>query len=210
MFSVYSIAGPVFSGTMEEMIQVRALARARSVRGIAQEGNERGGAANANAVRQTHDEAVRAYLAMLPSEIERGPLYHAVQIMQSRVITVSDNNTVAQTWRILHGNNIHQAPVLNDNAQLVGIVSEHNLLTAITVEADRIVENIKRRVNEIMTTPVVAAAPMTDIRRIAFVMLDYGVEGIPVTNDSGGLIGFISRSDILRAVVKNPPLSLWR
>jgi len=210
MFSIYGITGQVFSGTLEEMNRVHALGKARSPRGIAQEGNEPGGVATVNAGKRTHEEAVRAYLAMLPNEIERGPIYHAVQIMQRRVITVSDDDNVAQAWRILHDHNIHQAPVLADNAQLVGIVSERNLLTAINVDAGKMVENIRRRVREIMTTPVVAAAPVTDIRRIAAVMLDHGVEGTPVTNDSGHLVGFISRSDILRAVVKEPPLSLWR
>jgi CBS domain-containing protein len=38
---------------------------------------------------------------------------------------------------------------------------------------------------------------------------NHGVDGAPITNDSGRLIGFISRGDILRAVVTDPPLSLW-
>lgn len=35
MFSIYGVTGQVFSGTLEEMIRVRALARARSARAIA-------------------------------------------------------------------------------------------------------------------------------------------------------------------------------
>lgn len=210
MFSIYSVTGPLFRGTLEEMNRIHALEKVRPPPVIVREENEPGGVANTSTVRQTHEEAVRAYLAMLPNEIERGPVYHAVQIMQRRVITVSDDDSVAQTWHILHDNNIHQAPVLNDSTLLVGIVSERNLLTAINADPGRFAENLNRRVRDIMTTPVVAAAPVTDIRRIAAVMLDHGVEGIPVTNDSGRLVGFISRSDILRAVVKEPPLSLWR
>jgi len=61
-----------------------------------------------------------------------------------------------------------------------------------------------------MTTPVVAAAAITDIRRIAAVMLDHGVDGTPITDEGGRLVGFVSRSDILRAVITDPPLSLWR
>jgi hypothetical protein len=30
-----------------------------------------------------------------------------------------------------------------------------------------------------------------------------------VLNDDGPVLGFISRSDILRAVVADPPLTLW-
>jgi CBS domain-containing protein len=56
----------------------------------------------------------------------------------------------------------------------------------------------------------VAAVPVTDIRRIAAVMIDKGVDGVPITNETGRLLGFVSRGDILRAVVTDPPLSLWR
>ncbi len=37
-----------------------------------------------------------------------------------------------------------------------------------------------------MTTPVVSTAPITDIRRIAAVMLDHGVDGVPITNERDG------------------------
>ena len=163
-----------------------------------------------NPVGRPHEEAIRAYLTMLPQDIERGPLCHAGQIMQHTVITVLDVYDVAQAWRTLRDNHIHQAPVLNGSAQLVGIVSERDLLTAINIDAGQIVESLNRRVRDVMTTPVVAASPVTDIRRIASVMLDNSVDGAPITNDSGRLVGFVSRSDILRAVVTDPPLSLWR
>ncbi len=60
-----------------------------------------------------------------------------------------------------------------------------------------------------MITPVVAAAPVTDIRHIAAVMLDHGVDGAPIINDTGLLVGFISRSAVLRAIVTDPPQGLW-
>ncbi|MDD2851023.1 MAG: CBS domain-containing protein [Desulfuromonadaceae bacterium] len=209
MFSVYGVTGQEFSGTREEMIRVRALAKARSIRAVAQEGDELGGDSTAGVANRLNEEAVRTYLTMLPHDLERGPLYHANQIMQHHVITVLGNDDVAQAWRVLRDNQIHQAPVL-DKMQLIGIVSERDLLTAINIDGGRIVESLNLRVRNVMTTPVVAAAPVTDIRRIAAVMLDHNVDGVPIINDSGRLNGFISRSDILRVVVTDPPLSLWR
>ena len=210
MFSIYGVTGQVFSGTLEEMNRVRALSRARSARTLKQEGVELGAEAIAGAASRSNDEAVRAYRAMLPPEIERGPLYLAEQIMQRRVIAVIDDDDVALAWRILRDNQIRQAPVLDGSTKLVGIVSERDLLTAINIDSGQIVDALSRRVRDVMTTPVVAAAPVTDIRRIAAVMLDHGVGGAPITNESGRLMGFVSRSDILRAVVTDPPLSLWR
>lgn len=208
MFSIYGISGPVFTGTLEEMNHVRALTRARSVRAISRVGDDELGVVPASG--HLHEEAVRAYHAMLPHELERGPLYNADQIMQREVITVFVGDEVARAWRTLRDQRIHQAPVLNGDAQLVGIVSERDLLTAIDIDGELVIETLKRQVRDVMTTPVVAAAPATDIRRIAAAMLDHDVDGVPIVSDAGRLVGFVSRSDILQAVVTNPPLSLWR
>lgn len=210
MFSIYGMTGQVFNGTLEEMIRVRAMARARPARVIARDGEEPGIEATTSSSHRSSEDAVRAYRAMLPRELERGPLYHASQIMQRQVICVSADDDVASAWKILSGQNIHQAPVLARNGQLIGVVSERNLLTSINIDAGKIVESLHRQVCDVMTTPVVTAAPVTDIRRIAAVMMDQGVDGVPITDATGRLIGFISRSDILRTVVNDPPLSLWR
>ncbi|MDO9601885.1 MAG: CBS domain-containing protein [Rhodocyclaceae bacterium] len=207
MFSVYGISGPVFNGSLKELRQVRQLHSLRAVRPIAVEGEEAGVAVTAT---QPRAEAIRAYQEMLHHDQERGPLYHAGQVMQRQVISVAASDDVAQAWRTLRDHHIHQAPVLDDAAQLVGIVSERDLLTAINIDAGRIVESLSRRVSDVMTTPVVAATPLTDIRQIATAMLEHAVAGVPVTGDNGLLVGFISRSDILQAVVTDPPLSLWR
>ena len=210
MFSVYGITGQVFSGTLEEMNRVRGMARARSSRPIDREDinwqvDNLGPASN-----RPNEKAVQAYRAMLPREIERGPLYHAGQIMQREVICVGVEDDVGQAWKTLQSHNIHQAPVLDEAAQLVGMVGERELLTAINMETGKIMEGLARRVGDVMRTPVITAVAVTDIRRIAAAMLAHRIDGVPVTGEQGRLIGYLSRSDILRAVVSDPPLSLWR
>jgi CBS domain-containing protein len=130
--------------------------------------------------------------------------------MRTPVVAVAADDTAAHAWRVLRDSHIHQAPVLDAAGSLVGIVSERDLLTSIDIDGDRVIETLRRQVRELMSTPVVAAAPVTDIRRLAAAMLDYGVAGVPIVNDAGDLTGFVSRSDVLRAVVTDPPLSLWR
>jgi CBS domain-containing protein len=100
--------------------------------------------------------------------------------------------------------------VLDGRGALVGIVSERNLLTALNLDEDGVRDALSRRVADVMSSPVVAAAPLTDIRRIARVMLERDVDGVPIVNEQEELAGFISRGDVLRAVITDPPLSLWR
>ena len=207
MFYVQGIEGQVFRGPLERLDRVNGLVRVRPMRAPVTEDDE------VDLVLPTsrqRDEAVRAYREMLSPEIERGPLYHADQIMSRPVIVVSQDNAVADAWRILRDNRIRQAPVVDDERKLIGLVSERDLLTAIDVEDGEVIAARQRLVREVMTTPVVASAPVTDIRRIAAVMLEHEVDGVPIIADNGRIMGLVSRGDILRAVVNDPPLSLWR
>jgi CBS domain-containing protein len=210
MFSVYGVTGQVFSGTLEDMNRVRGLARSRSSRPIDRDDanlqiDHLGIAGN-----RPNDKAVQAYRAMLPQEIERGPLYHAGQIMQRKVICVGVDDDVGKAWKTLQSHSIHQAPVLDDASQLVGMVGERELLTAINMETGKIIEGLARRVGNVIRTPVITANPVTDNRRIAAALLTHRIDGVPVTGEQGRLVGYLSRSNILRAVVADPPLSLWR
>ncbi|PKO82806.1 MAG: CBS domain-containing protein [Betaproteobacteria bacterium HGW-Betaproteobacteria-11] len=209
MFYVQGIAGQTFRGPLESLDRVAEIARARRVRAIAHDGEELGTQALA-AGGGPGAEAIHAYRSMLQIDQERGPLIHAAQIMQSRVIVVAADATVEQAWQVLAERRIHQAPVLDAGQRLVGIVSERDLLTALNVDHGRVRDALALRVTDVMTSPVVYAAPVTDIRRIAQVMLDYGVAGMPIVAENEALAGFISRGDILRAVMIDPPLNLWR
>ena len=99
--------------------------------------------------------------------------------------------------------------MLDRTHQLVGIVSERDLLTALNVDGGALRDVLARSVAQVMATPVVSAEPVTEIRRIARVLLDTGLSAVPVVNPVGELVGIVSRSDILRAVIGDPPLSLW-
>lgn len=91
---------------------------------------------------------------------------------------------------------------------MTGLVCDRDLLTALDLEGGRIIGGIDRRVAEVMATPVICADPVTDIRRIARVLLDSGLTAVPVVDASGELADIVSRGDILRASMADPPLSL--
>jgi len=213
MFYLQGTAGQAFKGTLEDLVRVRPLGPARAARAVASFGEAAAPAAGEAASAPAsgpREEAIRAYRSLVDADVERGPLYHAGQIMRREVVTVRDTDRVAAAWRALREHRIRQAPVLDAGARLVGIVGERDLLLSINVADGEVFDMHGRAVAEVMTSPVVAAAPVTDIRRIARVMLDHDVDGVPILDEAQNLIGFVSRSDILRAVIVDPPLSLWR
>ena len=64
-------------------------------------------------------------------------------------------------------------------------------------------------VSDVMITPVPAVAPGADLRRLAAALLQLRLPGLPVADESGRLLGFVSRTNLLQALVADPPLDLW-
>jgi CBS domain-containing protein len=60
-----------------------------------------------------------------------------------------------------------------------------------------------------MAAELITTDPVTDVGRIAHLMLSYHLSAVPVVDEQDALIGLVSRSDVLRAVTSDPPLSLW-
>ncbi len=153
--------------------------------------------------------AAQAYKALLPEALERGPVKHAWQVMSKQVIRVRLADSIELAWRVLVKSNVRQAVVVNDEGTIVGLVSERDLLTSVNLEDGHLRDVLGRQVADVMQTPVVCADPVTDIRRIAQVLVEYRQSGVPIVQEEGRAVGFVSRGDILRSVVNDPPLSLW-
>jgi hypothetical protein len=55
-----------------------------------------------------------------------------------------------------------------------------------------------------------STAPNADLRRAAALLPHTGLLSVPVADDRGEVLGFVWRSDLLRALATDPPLDLWR
>jgi acetoin utilization protein AcuB len=213
MFSVYGVTGQTFRGTLERLIAVPGLSAARRSRGINQEGEELGPelrlTSRDNNAAEQYQQAADTYRQMLRVSTERAPILHVYQLMSRDVMTLRPDARVEEAWRQLATRGLGQAPVLDKTLQLVGLVSVQDLLTVINVEDGKVRDILSRTVADVMTTPVVSADPITDVRRVARVLLDYHLPGLPVVSEQAELVGILTRSDILRALVNDPPLSLW-
>ena len=227
MFSIYGTGGRVFHGSMEELRRVGAASGIARIRRMVRVGQD--SADHADGVRYAdslaaapvspptdiaHRVALAAYEDARKQDMPRQPLTKVQSIMSANVITIPAHYTVEQAWAVLGDNAIGQAPVVSDAAVLVGLLARAELLRAERLpKADdhplvwRAL--LAQRVTELMWSPVPSVAAYTDIRRVARVLLDTGLPGLPVVHDDGRVQGFVSRSDILRAVVADPPLDLW-
>jgi len=215
MFSLYGLSGQNFRGTLEQLTALPGVTSLRHARGIAQEGEEpapvfitrlEGGASGGHA---GDDEAIENYRATLNQEQQRDPVCHAYQIMTREVFTLRPELLATAAWRVLLGQAVRQAPVLDANHNVIGLVTERDLLTTFNLERKQTRNPLAHHVGDVMISPVICAEPETDIRRIARAMVELDLPCMPVVNDNRVLLGLVSRGDILRAVIADPPLSLW-
>ena len=224
MFSVYGKAGRVFRGSLEELRKIgplSAVARTNRVMPVAQGADwvsafqtAADGGANTADPHAVRNLAVAAYAQVNHMEMPRHPLTRVEDIMSRTVVTIPDSDNIEQAWTLLAEHQLGQAPVVNSEGMLVGLLSRADLM-----QRDRLPGPdthslvwkalLVQSVTELMFTPLPAVAPDTDIRRVARVLLDTGLPGLPVVDEGGAVSGFVSRSDILRAVVADPPLDLW-
>jgi len=228
MFSVYGTAGRLFRGSLEQLRQVGgvgALKRTHGVWAVGRDGRDLPAEAQGaftEALSQStgagHDDGHRnplaAYTDTLDAHLPRHPLSTVRDLMSNSIITLPDSASVLQAWQVLSDNNVGQAPVVDAAGHLVGLLTRADLLKPErlpTPDSHALVWRalMQQNVTKIMWTPVPGVAADSDIRRVAGVLLDTGLPGLPVVDEQGVVSGFISRSDILRAVVADPPLDLW-
>ena len=226
MFSVYGKSGRTFRGTLEELRQVGPITRAtRSavVEPLGTDPQDQNPSRFADLVPLptppapvdvAHRTALAAYEQTRNPGLPRQPLTHVGAVMSSVVVTIADTSTVEQAWQVLAQGNLGQAPVVDAQGMLIGLFTRADLLRPERLpgpdsHTEAWAEMLAQSVVDVMWTPVPSVSSDADIRRVARVLLDSGLPGLPVADDDGRVTGFVSRSDILRAVVADPPLDLW-
>ena len=144
----------------------------------------------------------------------------AQDIMTKEVHTVHQDTDIKDLAKKFVDYNVHAMPVLNDEGQVSGMVTQTDL-----VEQDKplhiptvislfdwviYLENPKkfgeevrkvtaRKVGEICSKDFVSCAPEDSVAAVASLMVDNKVHLVPVLDD-GHMVGVVSRLDIIRSM----------
>jgi len=110
------------------------------------------------------------------------------EVMTTRVITVTENDTKQQAARLLSQHRISGLPVLNADNVVVGVVTEYDVIS-----------KEGPTVREIMTRGVISVTPATDLDEVRYILVHERIKRLPVI-DKGRLLGIVSRADLVREV----------
>lgn len=145
----------------------------------------------------------------------------AKDIMTKQVITVSITTTVLELANLLASKNIGGTPVIDDAGDLLGVVTENDLIdqqkkihipTVITIldsffyleNPDKMGDEMKKiagsTVGDIYTKKVLTVTEETPLDEIATIMAEKNVHTLPVV-DGKRLVGVIGKQDIIKTLL---------
>ncbi len=133
----------------------------------------------------------QAYPAKVyPQDSSAVPLVHltAGDVMSSPVITVPADASTQQVADILTQHRISAAPVVDQAGALLGLVSEHDLLSKTGAVA-----------SDLMTTAVISVTVNSAADDIRHLLIDRRIRRVPVLQE-GRLVGIVSRHDLVAAM----------
>lgn len=137
----------------------------------------------------------------------------ARQIMVSPVMTLTSETTVDEAMQLFRARGFHHVPVVaNEAGGLLGMVSDGDLLHHLAGVSEDFRHQPPQSgatpVGPLMKSPVLTASVDTDVRYIARLFVERHIGAMPITDD-GELVGIITRSDLLRSVMRHFVLELW-
>ena len=144
-----------------------------------------------------------------------------VDVMSRDVITVRPQTPLNEAIQILAERRIGGMPVVDDAGLLVGVISETDLMwqeTGVNPPAyimflDSVIylqnpgnyerdlhKALGQTVGEVMTSEAIAVTSEKSMREAAKLMHEKNVRRLPVVDDTGNVVGILTRGDILRAM----------
>src|ERR1700733_3857836 len=144
----------------------------------------------------------------------------ALDVMVREVVTVKPDDAVAEAVRLLAEHDVSALPVVDSNENVVGVISEADLLhreeigtekhrpwwleavTPASTLAGEFAKSHGRRVEEVMSTDVVSAAEDTPLGEIATILERHRINRVPILR-GGKLVGIVSRSNLIQALASS-------
>jgi len=172
-----------------------------------------------NATRSANQQAAQYYQQSQTKAFTN--LGRVKDIMSSPVLTITQDKSLEDAWRIMQKYEIHHLLIVNAEKAYCGMLSEKKIVpflmsSAIASNKKRAAENSEQDPEqgfEKRTRPentplsvfcqetLLSTHPNTLVSDLSPALLEYGLDGIAVT-DNGEIVGMVTYSDILKIILK--------
>ncbi|MEF9887001.1 CBS domain-containing protein [Streptomyces sp. P9-A4] len=137
------------------------------------------------------------------------------EVMTHDVVTAAPETSFKEIARLFADHDVSAVPVVDADRRLLGVVSEADLLRSTAELPDlegrwagvRLLSQERgmpdaETAAQLMTSPAVTAQANWNLVETARTMQRKAVKRLPVTDETGRLVGIISRSDLLRPFLR--------
>jgi len=120
-------------------------------------------------------------------------------VMTIDPITVASDASIETAERLLRVNRIGGLPVVDADGNLVGVISQSDLLLAASPSIEAAIRNRPSglRVGELMSSPAITIALATPVPEAARRMRDARVHRLVAVDDGGRPVGVLSAMDFV-------------
>jgi acetoin utilization protein AcuB len=133
-------------------------------------------------------------------------------VMTARVVTVEMDDQLDVVKQIFDALNFHHVLVIDDRKKLAGVVSDRDLLKALSPQLGSIAETardtatLNRRVHQIMSRKLYTLRPQAGVAEAIQLFLEHRISCIPIVNDDFKPVGILSWRDIMKLLLAKPNL----
>jgi CBS domain-containing protein len=124
----------------------------------------------------------------------------AGDLMHTDVATVREDVPVGDLCDMLQQAHVNGLPVLGVDGQLIGIVTEQDVLYG-TMGGREGADGSPLLVRDIMTSPAVCATEDTEVVELCHLMWGMRIHRIPIVRE-GQVVGLVTALDLIRAVAE--------
>jgi acetoin utilization protein AcuB len=127
-------------------------------------------------------------------------------IMTALVVTVDMDDRLERVKEIFDARGFHHLLVTDENETLSGIVSDRDLLRALSpyvgsaAETTRDLATLNKRVHQIMTRRPLTLRPQSAIAEAVKLLLTQRISCIPIVDDDFKPVGIVSWRDLLKSL----------
>ncbi|MGH7825053.1 MAG: CBS domain-containing protein [Candidatus Binatia bacterium] len=127
-----------------------------------------------------------------------GKRIRVADVMTSHVANLKPSDSFDQAVSLIANRHFHHFVVVNEAGRISGVVSDRDILRAVTRTANWQTKSV----GEIMTREPLTVSPETPVYDAIAHMLSKRINSLPVVDDSGVVCGIVTSTDFLKSYYK--------
>jgi acetoin utilization protein AcuB len=125
-----------------------------------------------------------------------------VDVMTKNPLVMKPGETIGQADKLMAENRVRHLPVVDGGGALLGIITDRDIRSFLPrsslLHPEERAKALNTEVRDIMTAGPLTSAPDDELREAVELLIEEKIGGIPVVDETQGLVGIVTYVDVLR------------